>query len=311
MSVGDHAVLANSPAIQSFCERWDAPNADEAMVAAMGELRHLAGQAVPPVGLAKVLPRISAKTVRSKMNTRGRLQAASDGWIIRVPHQTPWRIARFTIAHELSHILLFDAVSGDGALVEELRSDGELWWAVERLCDRGATELLLPNADIRGLVGQGLPRNAAEAHRLLDRYMVSVSVVMRRLCDLEENRSYTTWEHAPHGAKPADWRVTNAYSRLPKNTYIPQHLSARSRLLPNVVEEASRTGFSFAETGTLTAGNQRHTGEMFAVNPTLRDESQPLPTFDGMVITESYAPTIHLLIDHKSVGPISRRTKFG
>lgn len=307
----DAAVLAKSKALQVFCDRWDAPHPEAALSNAMSELRKLTGQLVPPIGLQKILTLINARVVKSPMSPRGRLQATKFGWIIHVPPDATWRVARFTIAHELSHLLMFDAVSGERVLIEELRTDDDLWWPIERLCDRGAAELLIPGADMRAQVETQLPQTRTAALRIYDRYMVSPDVFMRRICDVGQNRSSTVWQHKTHGSKPADWRITDVHSTLPKRSYIPKHLSAQSRLVPNLVEEASRTGFAYAEEATLTTGGQRHTGRMFAFNPTLRETDEVLPTFEGSVVPDNYSSTIHLLIDHTSVGPISRRTKFG
>lgn len=277
----------------------------------MSELRRVAQQTVPPIGLQKVLPSVGAQTIRSRLAPRGRLQAARDGWKIHVPYDTPWRVGRFTVAHELAHILLFDAVSADRGLIAELRTSQKLWRPVEDLCDRGAAELLVPSNDLEQMLDRALPESKGEALRLYDRYMVSPAVFMRRICDLSDDRSYTAWDYSPHGSKPADWRVSGVYTKLRTGRYIPNHLSAKNRLAPNVIEAAAQTGFAFAEMATLTTGGQRHTGRMCALNPAVRDNETPLPSFEGSVIHDSHGGTVHLLIDHQSVGPISRRTRFG
>lgn len=310
----DGAILKKSEAIRMFCDRWEAENADVAMVHAMGELRRQSGQMVPPIALEQgILPRINARPVRTPMSPRGRLQADANGWVIHIPPDAPWATGRFTIAHELSHVLLFDAVSSRRDLIDQLRNDDALWWPIERLCDRGAAELLLPEADMRQMLGSEFPQTSKEARKLFHRYLVSASAFMRRIRDIGENRSYTTWEYRSYRAKPEAWRITEVDSNLPKQTrtYLPKHLSSRSHLMPDLVEEASRTGFAYAKEAALTTGSQRHTGCMFAFNPSMPDEAEPLPTFEGTVVPYRYSPTIHLLIDHRSIGPISRRTRFG
>lgn len=310
VSIKEASLLGQSPALRLFCERWDSPDVDAAMFKAMAELRRVSGQTAPPFGLQKVLSRVNARSVRSPMSPRGRLQASRDGWVIHVPPDVPWRVGRFTVAHELAHVVLFDAVHADRSLIKELRSEDELWWPIERLCDRGAAEFLVPSDDIRQVLDSELPESKRDAFRLYDRYLVSASVLVSRICDLGEGRSYTTWEHTTTGVKPADWRITFVHSNLPKRSSIPKRLSAQSRLSPNLVAEASRTGFAFAEEATLATNSQRHTGRMFAFNPTMRDKDDTLPTFEGKPVPDNYSPTIHLLIDHRSVGPISQRTRF-
>ena len=101
---------------------------------------------------------------------RGGLSLIDGRWLIILNRDDPAAQARFTLAHELGHIVLGDALSSD----ERPHDAGR-----ESLCDRFAVELLLP----AGLVRFAWAREADVAS-LAEGFQVSRLTARRRLREL-------------------------------------------------------------------------------------------------------------------------------
>lgn len=71
------------------------------------------------------------RKVNGKLEDHGRLSVRERRWRIEVPLEMSTERRRFSIAHEIGHILLFDAVAEHPHLVQQLRSQ-DLWMRVSR-----------------------------------------------------------------------------------------------------------------------------------------------------------------------------------
>ena len=113
-----------------------------------------------PVDLHALARKLDAHIQRCSSKQDGRLQRSRDGWIVAVkreptpgrqPGETPRE--RFTIAHELAHIMFIEA-----GLDTPVTRGG--YWILEQACHRVACDLLVPvhlgpkghltGADLRG-----------------------------------------------------------------------------------------------------------------------------------------------------------------
>ena len=118
----------------------------------------------PPVSVIDCIDRWDARGLvvledRLHPGLRGGLSLVEGRWLIILNRDDSPARARFTLAHELGHIVLGDGVLGDGVLDDGVLDDVVGAGAqepsrhrsdplCEALCDRFAVELLLP-----GLVG--------------------------------------------------------------------------------------------------------------------------------------------------------------
>lgn len=174
------------------------------------------------------------------------MTSTRDGYCITVHEgsfKRSWRRARFTLAHEAIHALIFNLVR-DPLLIGELDCSYAAHRSLERLCDIGASELLAPShwvrSDIRHLgVGPGA------LLRLYDRYLVSKEALIWRIADILPRGGVLRWRfHARDGRERRTWRIVRSYpgyERRSQRPWLPngatlRHASLLSRDLGHGAE---------------------------------------------------------------------------
>lgn len=111
------------------------------------------------------------------------LSVEGDSYVVTVDGSFGSRHRLFSIAHEVGHILLFEGLleQGDEALEMVARDHGNR--AVEQLCNRAASELLMPADDFRSRLARS-PLTLGTLRALADFYGVSFIVVLTRLTEV-------------------------------------------------------------------------------------------------------------------------------
>lgn len=169
----------------------------------------------------------------------GRLTVRNDRWFIETPVRLNAERRRFSIAHEVGHILLFDSVVQNPALIRELRS-AAVWKRVERLCNIGAAHLLMPTATFRAALDTALPPTRERVEALALQFRVSLAAAARRIPEVHPDWSLIVWQYDTTHRRGAAWRTTVA-SQTAGQQFLPEGLSS-GRLTPDVVEEAAGAG---------------------------------------------------------------------
>lgn len=132
------------------------------------EYRVLGGDGCNPLERLKILASLRGLGVAEmdrRHSSRGHRDAVlvptgKRGQILYNPIRPPGRVA-FSIAHEISHTFFPNSISGARFRTlchPDSREANEL----ERLCDLGASELLMPLAEFRNVVGQDFGLHAVE-----------------------------------------------------------------------------------------------------------------------------------------------------
>jgi len=156
-----------------------------------------------PVPLEELAKARNIKRVRFApiLSTAG-LKKTDDGYVIvinpvsagerlgrgsELTSSTDWRYltprVRFSIAHEIAHVLFYDSMDGDVENAVFLRH----WKRLERACNQIAGALLLPTERLVAEVRRfGLDFRSVENLRCL--FCVSVETLLRRLQDKEVNK---------------------------------------------------------------------------------------------------------------------------
>ena len=136
--------------------------------------------------------------------------------------QSPTR-ARFSIAHELGHVILY-AVLGPSFL-RQCEDGPSAYRRAERLCDFAASHLLIPRSRLaealcsRGFTAQGM----AHIQRIFD---VSSTTLLRAVADLVPDGSVLEWRHYCRNPREAKtWRILK--------TYTPSASGGQSVWMPN------------------------------------------------------------------------------
>lgn len=178
------------------------------------------------------------------LEDHGRLSVREQRWRIEVPWEISVERRRFSIAHEIGHILLFDAVAQNPQHVQQLRS-GELWAKVERLCNIGAAHLLMPSRPFGFAADVLMPPSRKTVAMLASKYQVSLAAAARRIAEVCPDWSVIFWELSTTHPRGAAWRTAKLQHRA-GHTFLPAGMSSR-RLQPDIVTTAATEGEAFAD----------------------------------------------------------------
>jgi hypothetical protein len=166
-----------------------------------------------------------------------------------------WRRERFTLAHEIGHILLFDALGDDRAAMDELRRP-ENWKTVESLCNFAAAELLSPREHVVDVLErQGFTGSTLGA--LYEGLQMSWNALLVRLGEILPGASVVTWRHhaRPGRQERRTLRVLRSYGGR-DGPWLPEGLTVRY-LKPDPVGWAASRGAA-AEPGVEIALSGRN-----------------------------------------------------
>src|SRR5688572_23504883 len=93
---------------------------------------------IAPVPLKPICQRFNLKVIYNNVTKKedSFLRLAPNGFEIEISKQKNWRRNRFTIAHELAHLIIFNTIG-----TPMTPGDRKQYDEIERLCDIGASEL--------------------------------------------------------------------------------------------------------------------------------------------------------------------------
>lgn len=227
-----------------LCARHGAADVNEALIAACRSFSAAHRVDDPPVRLDRLLKATGARREIRPLAGDGRLEVDPGGrFVVIVDERQHWSRQRFTIAHELAHIVLFSEFGDDPKALRHLRSP-ELWPVIERACNAAAADLLMPSSDVvsaaarLGLGPEGLGGLQA-------RYAVSWSALLVRLSEVL-SLSVAVFRHfARHRSEPERWRVHRFYGAA-QGFWLPAGMTTRHFSVP-VVEQAATEGVAVAE----------------------------------------------------------------
>ena len=96
-----------------------------------------------PFSLKALLNTCNCRVIERTIPTTGRLEIDDTGFVIYLDAKMTEARKRFTIAHEIAHILIIQGIYHKPHLLKELRQP-RIWMQVEQLCDFAAGNLLMP-----------------------------------------------------------------------------------------------------------------------------------------------------------------------
>jgi Zn-dependent peptidase ImmA (M78 family) len=142
----------------------------------------------PPIPVERIASALGVNAIiGASLFEDGRLERRGGQTVIYVRSDSPASRRRFTIAHELGHLLLAEPA---GPLVAQRLLRG----GAERFCDRFAASLLLPAAWVRSRYGDG-PQTLRLVRSLANQAEVSLSAALIRLHELAGwTRSLLRWQ---------------------------------------------------------------------------------------------------------------------
>ncbi len=239
-------------ALDAFCRRWGADSPELAMIAAV-EHTTRGFSAYPPIEPRAVAAQFGATVAfmpggrvqeRRGATAHGHLTVREGRWHISAPLRIRHERRRFSVAHEIGHILLFDAVADAPELVRELRSRA-LYDRVEPLCNLAAAHILMPDGPFSKALQAAMPPSKASIETLAAKFDVSLEALARRITEVRPDWYVMFWEYSTTHPKGPAWRT----AQQPKRDGVPFQPKGMSsaRLSPDIVLDAATAGAALAD----------------------------------------------------------------
>jgi hypothetical protein len=205
--------------------------------------------------------------------------------------QKSWRRNRFTLAHEIVHILLLrsipDVSTSLGTESVSARS------AVEELCDIGAAEILIPASVLhRDLLEWGIDPGGLLS--IYDRYLVSGTAILSQISRQMVRGSAIIWstglKRSADDMLPRVALSVPGYRQRTTNPWLPKGCSTR-HISPDIVS-LSISGKQPRYTDELTISLNRTTysdleGTTSFLSRYSRNSAQ-LPIFEGFKVADDF-----------------------
>lgn len=174
-----------------------------------------------PVPLNPICRKFHLKVLYNKISKKedSFLKISPTGFEIEISQLKNWRRNRFTIAHELTHLIIFNAISRPINSFDKKQYD-----EIERLCDIGASELLINEIELeKSLRDHGLSKEGLKI--IYDKFMVSYDALFLKLSEYL-NANILIWRnYSRHEREKKEYRV---YKHFPKYKF-----AVKSTWLPN------------------------------------------------------------------------------
>ncbi|HEX8494456.1 MAG TPA: ImmA/IrrE family metallo-endopeptidase [Pyrinomonadaceae bacterium] len=206
--------------LEALCRAQNTESPEAAVKGACLYLLKTCGITQPPIPLKPLLAAldISFSWSKSSLHWRPGHGTASlkpiKGRLTVFIHETVarsnWRRSRFSVAHEIVHALIIRML-GDSRLIATLDETDEAYNELERVCNVGAAELLMPSTMMR----KSLKETGVSPIALLtlyDRFLVSREAMLWRIASVVPHATITRWrQYARNAAEGNCFRVVSCY----------------------------------------------------------------------------------------------------
>jgi hypothetical protein len=247
---------------QHIADRFGGADARAGVRRACASLLEDSGVTKPPTRLAPLARRLGAELKYDNALQIGQEEASLrliDNrlvlWVAKSRFENPQtrQRARFSIAHEVGHLLLFRALGPE--FLQHNDVDEKSFALTEGLCDLVASHLLIPRATLaealraRGFTSQGF-------NYLRKLFDVSASSLLRAIADLVPLGGIVEWRsYRRHAGEHLAWRVWETYASSASDSHsswLPvgctmkhvHHVGEVSVLVPN--EPVGRTNITLS-----------------------------------------------------------------
>lgn len=199
----------------------------------------------PPISLKRILSHlgVTVEVTDQSMKAEAELHAEDTGYRVLINRRAleeRWQRARFTIAHECGHILIFNYLR-DPELIHTLDQTAQAHAELERLCDIAAVELLMPKAMLRAAVrDNGVTPRGLKV--LLESFAVSREALVKNISEVLPGTSLFTWQrYARTPREERTFRVVASPRYHPSNArpWLPEGSTAR-HVSPQIIQRAAR-----------------------------------------------------------------------
>lgn len=221
--------------------KFNSPTIDGSLEIVCNKLLDESKNETPPISLDKIVKYLGVKTkINNNLSSDAILKVKGNKFRIEYKEVKNWRRQRFTVAHEIMHVLLYQLFNGhldfNNIDIEQL----------ENICNLGASKILLPKSHVLKDT-QSIEHDYLYFNNLVKKYDVSLSALLWRLNDLNPNKSYFIWKkYARNHNDDNEYRVYLSFQKYTKHLiypYLPvgctqKHLSKRIFDISKSIEQS-------------------------------------------------------------------------
>jgi len=263
----------------------------------------------PPISLRPICKRFNLKVVYNNKAKKedSQLKLVSNGFEIEISRLKNWRRNRFTIAHELAHLIILRSVG-----TPEGKLSKEQYQRVETLCDIGASELLISEDVLKAqLLIHGLGSEGIK--QLYDKFMVSYDALLLKLSEIL-NCNIMVWrKYARHENEQKEFRVFKhfpKYRYAEKLTWLPNGCTAK-HIVPTPFElySSKNNVLVMRDFKILINDKMVSCGAISFPLPSSRTLNNNLPIFDDLeVMDEAIYDDSHILLVFSDISKLEQVT---
>lgn len=268
-----------------FCEKYSASTPEEAMINACNTKIHESNSKDGLYDLKNLVEVCNSRVIEKDIATHGRLEIEDDGYAIYVSNKIPESRKRFTIAHELAHILIIESLFHKPKLLRSLRLPA-YWNKIEKLCNIAADEITVPPKDFIeqiknfGLTSEGIQKICSRYKISRDHFFVKFTKVFKpsaiALCKSQSKKSgkFT----------PAIVSMRSSLSPVP----LKEGPITMNNIMQNLIRAAVRNGQAWSNSLVGKVNGKNTTIFRLAVlsHNSIHNKKKNLSTLDGSDILE-------------------------
>lgn len=281
-----------SAQLRVFAEYYGAPDPESAMrIACRTLLDHCGAGDKLPIPLRPICRRLGIQVVRRRALGTGTLRSTNgrlEVWLSA--DSANWRRERFTIAHEIAHVLVFSSWSAGDGTARPYASHAHDERELESLCNLGAAELLMPAGPLAKSVAEhGI---SPEGLRILyDACLVSFETMLYRLAEITPSSAVILWrKFARRPSEAEKLRVVTSYQRYRTSIHapwLPKGCTAK-HVHPDIVTPAFEERRTLVSSDLVLSLARREIPciGVCTVLPAPRTDGSLLPLFEGMRIVD-------------------------
>lgn len=242
---------AKSIGLEALCHVQQTETPDAAIRGACLYLLKACGITQPPIPLRPLLNKLDISFSWSKTDDHWRPGHSTaslkpvDGRLTVFVHENTahlnWRRSRFSVAHEIVHALIIRMLD-DPKLIATLDGTDGAYAELERICNVGAAELLMPSTMMRNSI-KSAGFSPEGLLSLYDRFLVSREALLWRAASVMSQTSITKWRRYARNAGEKDcYRVMTCYPPYARGNgrpWLPEGATTR-HLNSDLVERVAR-----------------------------------------------------------------------
>ncbi|HMK18187.1 MAG TPA: ImmA/IrrE family metallo-endopeptidase [Chitinophagaceae bacterium] len=239
-----------------------------------------------PVPLKPICQRFNLKVTYNNVIKKedSYLKLAPNGFEIEISKQKNWRRNRFTIAHELTHLIIFNSIGVPISSLDRKQHD-----EIEKLCDIGASELLINEDELeKNLKEHGINNEGLKF--IYDKFMVSYEALFLKLSEYLDANILIWRNYARHELEKKEYRVYKhfpKYKNSNKETWLPNGCT-KKHISPNPFDKISNNQTILISDNFNIIMNEKTTkcSALTFMFPHSRNKSVNLPIFEELTVSD-------------------------